>query len=439
MRKKIFNWTLMFTLMLTLPNISAADAPNIVIIMVDDMGYSDAGCYGGEINTPNLDSLADQGLRFTQFYNASRCCPTRASMLTGLYPHQVGLTKNGQSLTTNCVTIAEALKTAGYNTGMTGKWHLSRTQALPNLTDQLEWLANRTDRSEFAPLETYPCNRGFDEHWGIIWGVVNFFDPFSLVHNEERIETVPDDFYITDFITDKSVDLIDTFSKKTEPFFLYVAHAAPHWPLHALPEDIAKYEGKYDYGWDSLRIKRYNRMVSMGLIDPAKVPIANNESNRNWNSETNKEWEANHMEVHAAMIDRVDQGIGKIIQKLKETGEYDNTIIFFLSDNGASPERSNKPGFDRPGYTRDSVKIKNKGDGYTAPGPETTWAGIGNAWAGASNTPFRYWKKESFHGGNCTPFIVHWPVGLKTTPGHITDYVGHVKDIMPTCMDLAGA
>ena len=430
--------TLLLTGVLFTNFVNAADnRPNIMIIMVDDMGFSDPGCYGGEINTPNIDSLAYNGVRFTQFYNSSRCCPTRASMLTGLYAHQVGLKNNGQSLTTNCVTIAEALKTAGYNTGMTGKWHLSRTKARSNNAQQLEWLANRVDYGEFAPLETYPCNRGFDEHWGIIWGVANFFDPFSLVHNEERIDTVPDDFYLTNFITEKTLDLIDTFSTKEAPFFMYVAHAAPHWPLHALPEDIAKYDGKYDYGWDSLRIKRYNRMVDMGLIDPDVVPNASNESGTSWNSKSNKEWEADHFEVHAAMIDRVDQGIGDIIAKLKEKGEYDNTIIFFLSDNGASPERPNNAGFDRPGYTREGVDIKYHNEGFDAPGPELTFSGIGKPWSGASNTPWRYWKKESFHGGNCTPLIIHWPDGLKVQEGSITDYVGHVKDIMPTCLEAA--
>ena len=416
---------------------AASDKPNIIIIMVDDMGYSDPGCYGGEINTPNIDKLAENGVRFTQFYNASRCCPTRASLLTGLYPHQVGLTHNGNSLTKNCVTIAEALKEAGYNTGMTGKWHLSKTLARSDRNEQLSWLAHKADYGIFGPLDSYPCNRGFDEHWGIIWGVVNFFDPFSLVHNEEKIETVPDDFYMTNFITEKSVALIDSFSKKDEPFFMYVAHTAPHWPLHALPEDIAKYDGMYDMGWDTLRERRYKKMVELGLVDPETMPNGNNESNRLWQNESNKEWEANHMEVHAAMIDRVDQGIGEIIAKLKETGEYDNTVIFFMSDNGASPERPGAPGYDRPGETREGEKILYRGDNYQVPGPETTMAGIGNAWAGAANTPFRYWKKESFHGGNCTPFIVQWPAGLKAEGGSISKEIGHVKDIMPTCLELA--
>ena len=235
--------------------------PNIVIIMADDLGYSDLGCYGGEIETPNLDDLAKGGVRFTQFYNAARCCPTRASLLTGKYPHQVGLDKNGQSLSKNAATIAEVLNQNGYRTGMTGKWHLSETKALSNPKEQLLWLSHRKDSSVFAPLETYPSNRGFEEHWGVIWGVVNYFDPFSLVHNEKQIKNVPDDFYMTDFITDKSIDLIDEFSNYEDPFFLYVAHAAPHWPLHALPEDIEKYKGLYNEGWDKLRQNRYRGLI----------------------------------------------------------------------------------------------------------------------------------------------------------------------------------
>ena len=194
----------------TLASLSAAMAfaqserPNIMLIVVDDLGYSDLGCYGGEINTPNIDTLAKNGLRFTQFYNGSRSCPSRASLLTGLYPHQAGITGMGQSINNKCVTIPEVLKPAGYSTAMTGKCHLSQPQARSSHAEQMQWLANRVDYGPFAPLASYPCNRGFDEHYGIIWGVANFFDPFSLVHNEERIASVPDDFYLTDFVTDKS-------------------------------------------------------------------------------------------------------------------------------------------------------------------------------------------------------------------------------------------
>ncbi|WP_430819685.1 arylsulfatase [Carboxylicivirga caseinilyticus] len=408
--------------------------PNIVLIMLDDLGYSDLGCYGGEINTPNIDQLASEGIRFTQMHNSARCCPTRASLLTGQHPQVAGINGMGVNLSMNTATIPEVLVQNGYQTGMTGKWHLSTTKALPDHNEQLQWLANRVDHGPFSPLENYPCNRGFQEHWGVIWGVVNFFDPFSLVHNEEAIKEVPEDFYMTNFVTDKSIDLLEQFSEKEEPFFMYVAHTAPHWPLHALPEDMAKYQGVYDGGWDSLRTKRYERMLELGLIDEETYPLTPNSSGRSWEECEKKEYEANCMEVHAAMVDRVDQGVGKIVTKLKELGIYDNTIIMVLSDNGASPERGYPPGFDRPGFTRDSVIIE-----YNAqnPGSGTTWNYIGSAWASAVNTPFRYWKKESYEGGSATPFIVSWPEKLKDKANTINRGFAHVADVLPTCLDVA--
>jgi len=415
-----------------------AQKPNIIIILADDMGYSDPGCYGGEINTPNIDALANNGMRFTQFYNCSRSCPSRASLMTGLYAQQVGITGMGLSLNNKCITIPEALKPAGYSTGMTGKWHLSLTKALPDNEDQLKWMAHQADFGNFAPLASYPCNRGFDEHYGIIWGVADYFDPFSLVHNETPVKTVPSDFYMTDYVTEKTIALIDTFSKKAAPYFLYVAYTAPHWPVQAKPEDIAKYKGKYDGGWDALRTSRYNRMVEMGLIDPAKMPVSHNESNKLWANEKHKSWESANMEVHAAMVDCLDQGIGKIVAKLKATGQYENTIIFFMTDNGASPERYPEAGFDRPSMTRSGQPILQPG-AYPTPGPETSASTIGEGWAGALNTPFRYWKSESFHGGTATPMIVQWPSGLKASHGSLTNQVVHVMDMMPTCLELAGA
>ncbi|MCX6325506.1 MAG: arylsulfatase [Bacteroidia bacterium] len=415
------------------------EKPNIVLFLADDMGYSDIGCYGGEIQTPNLDKLAKQGVRFTSFYNCARCCPTRASLLTGQYAQQVGLANNGNTLYRNAATIAEVLKEAGYHTGMSGKWHLSKTAVLPNPEDQLLWLSHRNDSSVFAPLESYPCNRGFEEHWGVIWGVVDYFDPFSLVHNETAIKDVPRDFYMTDFITDKSVEMIGQFSKDDKPFFLYIAYTSPHWPLHARPEDIEKYKGKYDEGWDVLREKRYRKAIELGIIDEKTAPLSKNESGKLWVDCTEKEWEAKHMEAHAAMVDRMDQGIGKVIEKLKATGEYMNTIIFFLADNGASPERGFKPGFDRPGQTRSGEEILYPHQKYDRPGAEKTWGYLGDAWAGAINSPFRYWKVQSFEGGICTPLIVQWPKGLKGKENTLNHGVGHVMDILPTCLELANA
>ncbi len=412
--------------------------PNILVIMADDLGYSDLGCYGGEIRTPNLDALASQGVRFTQFYNAARCCPSRASLLTGKYPHRVGLDLNGKNLSADSPTLAEILKANGYRTGMSGKWHLSETLQLPDHQEQMKWLGHQSDSAVFAPLATYPSNRGFDEHWGVIWGVVDYFDPFSLVHNEEAIKEVPDDFYMTDFVTDKSVEMIGQYGEGDDPFFLYVAYTAPHWPLHALPEDIARYEGMYDDGWDALRQSRYKRMVEMGLFNPETAACAVNESGQIWDECENKEWEANHMEAHAAMVDRMDQGIGRIIAKLGETGQLDNTLIIFLADNGASYERGYPPGFDRPAFTRSGEKIRYPSDGYDRPGAQNTWGYLGRAWAGAANTPFRYWKIESFEGGICTPMIVHWPAALQGSENTLRHGAGHIIDILPTCLEVAG-
>lgn len=418
----------------------ASERPNIMIIMVDDMGYSDMGCFGGEIHTPNLDGLASDGMRFTQFFNSGRSCPSRAALMTGLYAQQVGITGMGQSLSTDCVTIPEVLRASGYHTAMAGKWHLSLTQGIGNNADQMAWLShqNTFDNRPFAPKETYPCNRGFEEHWGTIWGVANHFDPFSLVHNEEAIYTegIPSDFYSTDFITDKTIDMLGSLADEEEPFFMYVAYNAPHWPLHAKPADIEKYKGVYDDGWDVLREKRYNRMVELGIIDPSQTPVARNESGRAWANEADKAFQAANMEVHAAMVDCVDQGVGRIIEKLKATGEYDNTIIIFTSDNGASSENYGIGSFDRHDRTRGGEKVVHNA---RQPGSELTYNYLHSGWAGAVNTPFRYWKAESFHGGIAAPTIVHWPAGMKSGQGSVVDEPCHFIDIMPTCIDVAGA
>ena len=284
------NW-LLPTAMALMPTTLAAkgetERPNIMIIMVDDMGYSDPQCFGGEVQTPNLNALAQDGVRFTQFFNCGRSCPSRGSLMTGLYAQECGITGMGVSLNKECVTIPEVLKTAGYTTAMSGKWHLSLTRAINgknNSPEQLQWLSHQNyfDNAPFAPLDTYPCNRGFDEHWGTIWGVCDHFDPFSLVHNEEPIyvDGIPDGFYSTDFVTQKANDMLDELTKKDEPFFMYVAYTAPHWPLHAKPADIAKYKGKYDEGWDVLRERRYKRIVLMGLVDRNQTPNDPNASGR---------------------------------------------------------------------------------------------------------------------------------------------------------------
>ncbi len=422
---------------------AAGRRPNIVLIVLDDLGYSDLGCYGGEIQTPNIDGLAAGGLRFTRFYNASRCCPTRAALLTGLYPHQVGLARNGRNLTRDGATIAELLQAAGYQTAMAGKWHLSETAPLNGKAESpehLAWLNHQAAHDRpFANLDTYPVNRGFERYYGNIWGVVDYFDPFSLVEGTEPVKDVPDDYYHTDAITGKSVEFIRAMARADRPFFLYVAHCAPHWPLHARPEDIDRYRATYRGGWHALREERYRRQVARGLIDPATHPLPELMGHGpDWDAldAEQRDHEAALMSVHAAMVDRVDQGIGTILGALKETGRYENTIIFLLADNGASPERYTEPGFDRASATRDGRPIQYKG--RFQPGPETTWGYIGSYWANAANTPFRYWKAESFEGGCHTPLVVHWPGGLEPLRGSTAHQIGHVIDLMPTCLELAG-
>lgn len=420
----------------------SAERPNILLIMADDMGFSDLGCYGGEIDTPNIDGLAEDGLQFTQFYNAARCCPTRASLLTGQYPHNVGVGRNGVTMQRNGVTIAEALERGGYDTAMFGKWHLSATDTLDERSKQLAWLNHQYDPDRpFAPLDSYPVARGFDEHYGVIWGVVNYFDPFSLVEGYEPVEEVPDDYYITDAINRRAAEAVRTRANRDNPFFLYVAHTAPHWPLHARAQELAKYEGRYREGWDRLRKERFRRQVEQGLFDSSAVTLPPvQDGNAEWQqlSDEEKRVEASKMAAHAAMVDRMDQGIGWIVEALRETGQFEKTLILVLSDNGSSPElpRQWGPGLDRPSETREGETIQY--EGFERAGPETTFAGLGPAWASATNTPFRYWKAEQYEGGAHTPFIAHWPDGLGSVAGSSTDQVGHVMDVLPTCLDLAG-
>ncbi|WP_129717642.1 arylsulfatase [Pedobacter sp. SYP-B3415] len=428
-----------------------AERPNIVLILADDLGYSDAGCYGGEINTPNLDYLAKNGLRFTQFYNTSRCCPTRASLLTGLYNHQAGIGKMTEAenrpgylghLGENTVTLAEVLKTAGYHTGMTGKWHVSNTIVQKDPKDQLAWLNHQKDFGDFSPLAQYPTSRGFDRFFGTIWGVIDFFDPFSLVSGTKPITKVPGNYYHTDAITDSAVNYINGWKKSDQPFFLYVAHNAPHWPLQARPEDIAKYKDTYKKGWDAIREARYKKMVRIGLLDPAttKLPPPQR-AKKNWEDNPDKEWDAHAMAVHSAMVDRMDQGIGKIIAALRKTGKLDNTLIVFLSDNGASPENAAAygAGFDRASETRAGIPVVYATKKQVLPGPQTTYASIGADWANVANTPYQFWKAESYEGGVNTPMIAFWPAGMKAKKGGFSDHRGHVMDFMKTFAELSGA
>ncbi len=429
------------TLLPAIASAQQAQRPNIMLIVVDDMGYSDLECFGGEVESPNLNALAASGMRFTQFYNSGRSCPSRAQLLTGRYAQTVGITGMGLSLTKDCVTIPEALRDAGYHTGMSGKWHLSLTQGIGNRDDQMKWLSHQSyfDNRPFAPIDTYPCNRGFDQHWGTIWGVTDHFDPFSLVHNEEPIftESIPENFYYADFVADKAIDMMDEMTADGKPFFMYVAFQEPHWPVQAKPQDIAKYKGKYDDGWDVLRQRRYQRMQELGLINPDEMPVATNASGRKWEDETNKAFQAANMEVHAAMVDCVDQNIGRIIDELKRRGIFDNTLIIFTSDNGASSENYNIGEFDRHDRTRSGQMVVHNA---AVPGGQLTYNYLHTGWAGAVNTPFRYWKTTQFHGGTAAPTIVHWPAGMaKDKEGTVMSQPCSFLDVMPTCLELAGA
>jgi arylsulfatase A-like enzyme len=424
---------------------TAERRPNIILVVADDMGFSDVGSFGGEIRTPNLDRLAAGGLRFTNFFNASRCSPSRAALLTGQYPHRVNLAANGRDLGRNGLTIAEALRDAGYKTAMAGKWHLSRTVERPSGPEQLAWLSHHADPGiPFSPdTGSYPIGRGFQRHYGPIWGVVNYFDPFSLVDGLTPVPTVPEGFYMTDAIGEKTVEYIRDFAEEGGPFFIYMAHTAPHWPLHALPEDIARYQEMYGSGWTSMRGERYRRQLEMGLFDAENTPLPP-ATDADWSSLTEEQqlFTSGAMRAHAAMVDRLDRSVGAMIEALRSTGQLDDTLILFLSDNGASPEVYLDPGFDRPAQTRQGEPIVYCGGQapcpYAQPGAETTWGYLGPGWANAANTPYRYWKATSFRGGNTTPLIVHWPAGLRTRPGAITGQPGHVIDVMPTLLALAG-
>ena len=409
--------------------------PNIIVILADDLGYSDPGCYGGEIQTPNIDYLAQTGLRFNHFYNASRSCPTRASLLTGLYQHQAGIGRmtfdNGLpgyrgTLSRNAVTIAEVLRDAGYRTSMVGKWHIAET---PLRSDQRDWLNHQVFHETFSDLSNYPVNRGFQNHYGLIYGVADYFDPFSLVEGEVPVEKVPDGFYLTQALSDRAEKEIREFADDGKPFFMYLAYTSPHWPLMALPDDIEKYKDTYKIGWEAIRNTRYERQKQLGIFGDAKDFLSDRQFRDKWEDNKDSEWDARAMAVHAAMVDRMDQGIGQVIRALQETGQLDNTLILFLSDNGCSPEvcENMEPGEnDRPDMTRDGRKMVYPKNKEVMPGPETTYASLGAKWANVANTPFRFWKAKSYEGGICTPMIAHWPKGIRKNVGGFTSEFGHV-------------
>jgi arylsulfatase A-like enzyme len=383
--------------------------PNIVVILADDMGFSDIGCYGSEIDTPNLDGLARAGVRFTHFRNTARCCPSRSSLLTGLYAHQagVGLMVDDRGrppyqgyLNDRCVTLAEVLRPAGYRTLMCGKWHVG----------------------EHRPH--WPTDRGFDKYFGLISGACNYFrlDPERQMALDDKPWTPPSDgsFYMTNAIADHAVEMLDAAGRGAQPFFLYLAFTAPHYPLHALPQDIAKYEGRYMKGWDALRLERHRRMIEMGIVD-ARWPLTPRDPEAPaWDTVADKKAWDRRMAVYAAQIDRLDQNIGRVLRKIREIGAEDNTLVMFLADNGGCAE------------------IVDRGKPGVPPGLPDSFMSYGIPWANASNTPFRLYKRWVHEGGVATPFIVRWPSGVKHR-NTITHETGHLVDIMATCVDLAGA
>jgi len=383
--------------------------PNIIVIMADDMGYSDIGCYGGEIATPHLDRLADEGMRFQNFYTDAKCGPSRVALLTGQFSHKGGLRVGA--------TFAEVLRSAGYRTLMTGKWHQT-------------------------PM---PTDHGFDRYYGLVDGCCNFWNPGLEARQgegkpgrkkqmgdkarmwgiEDRLiqggYTPPEkNYYTTDAFTNYAVDRLEEYKDEDKPFLLYLAYTAPHYPLHAWPEDIAKYRDTYQAGWDELREARHKRMLEMGVIDERFKLSPRNDQVEAWASLSKQEQEeqAYLMAVYAAMIDRMDQGIGKVMAKLREIGKDENTLVIFMSDNGACAEP--------PNSTPD-----------IPPGPVESYRSVGKGWANASSTPFRLFKATSHEGGTRAPMILRWP-GV-TKPGSWSNRVTHLIDLLPTFMEASGA
>jgi arylsulfatase len=385
--------------------------PNIIVILVDDMGYSDIGCYGGEIDTPNLNRLADNGIRFSAMHNTSKCFPSRACLLTGVYAQQCGMDRNFQAIR-NAVTLGEVARSAGYRTLASGKHH----------------------------CEVSLYDTGFDRYYGLLDGAANHFNPGKQRPGEERPAqkkrekrqwciddqilvpyTPPADFYSTDYFTQQAIDYLEEYRDEDKPFFLYLAYTAPHDPLQAWPRDIAKYRGKYMAGYRAVRDARYQKMIALGVADPAMK--LSDQTAADWNtlSAGEKDEADLRMAVYAAMIDCIDQNIGRLLAKLEELEKLDNTLILFASDNGSSAEDAER-------------SVKSSGQ----IGSMTYWASLKEDWANVSNTPFRYYKNYSYEGGICTPLIAHWPQGI-TIPGSINHQPCHLIDLMPTLVELTGA
>lgn len=406
--------------------------PNILVILADDMGYSDLGCFGGEIRTPRIDALAERGVRMSDFYVTPRCSPSRASLLTGRHPHGVGigiLTSDDRprgypgSLDPTVPTLGGVLGEAGYATCVTGKWHLASDTATAN--------------------GSWPTRRGFDDFYGIMTGSSSYFQPRPLYRDEARVDDDArvDDFYFTDAVTAHAEEFIRAAHERDTPFFVFAAYTAPHWPLHAPPDAIAKTKGRYDAGWDALRETRVRSAIRQGVLDPRTTPSPRDSREPAWADAPDREWEARRMEVYAAQIERLDEGVGRLVDTLEQLGELEDTLILVLSDNGAcdvpfdtTDVAAFKDADTCPRTTRDGRPVRVGNDPAIIPGPEDTFTTYGRAWANLSNTPFRLYKKWVHEGGIAAPLIAHWPLGgfgdgaVVRTPAQLTD-------ILPTILD----
>jgi len=405
--------------------LSADERPNILLILCDDLGYSDPGCYGGEIQTPSLDRLATEGMRFTQFYNCAVCVTTRSALLTGLYPRQ---TKRPR-LRTDMLTLGEALQQAGYVTSLTGKWHLGST----------------------APLR--PIDRGFGEYYGVLDGCCNYFNPAKpdpvfynggrlrpFAHNDRRITEFRPGYYTTDAFSDHAASTIKRFAAGDQPFFVHLCYTAPHFPLHAFAEDIERYRGMYSDGYLAMRRRRHKRQAELGLF--TSLPRLSAPENRkgdfrydydvpDWKtlSVTARQREEARMNTYAAMVHRMDRGIGRVLTALDEAGVSDSTVVIFLSDNGGCATWPDQRAGQEARFIQYNTGIPaGDGRGYEF---------VGKGWGWAQNAPFRQFKTWCYEGGIATPMIVRWPGHV--TADSITHQVGHIIDFMPTLLELAGS
>lgn len=416
--------------------------PNVVLILADDMGFSDIGCYGSEIRTPSLDRLGQKGVRFTQAYNCARCCPSRASLLTGVYAQQAGVGLMVENLGVpsyqgyirrDCATIAESVKAAGYRTWMAGKWHVGGNQA-PN--DPSTWHPG-------TPEQPTPLDRGFDEFFGTLGGAGSYYRPPILMDQGKFVDKPEPGFYYTDAIGTHACGMIRRAVDAGMPFFGYVAFTAPHWPLHALPEDIERYRDRYRNGWDVLREERYEKLKELGVV-LGKWPLSPRDHRAPaWDSldASRREWECMRMAVYAAMVDRLDQNVGRILDCLEQTGQRENTVVIFLSDNGGCEEHHKEDGSNIKRYFLPMMNGEYPRLGNIPglmPGPENTFMSYDVAWANVSNTPFRQFKKWVHEGGIATPLIVTHP-GLTAAAGRIVDVPCHIIDLLPTILALCGA